>query len=178
MDAQTIFEYEYKEPPPDPDLNANFNTSNFMMSVAHKNQHGEQVEINYPLDPTPTLQSKRPIDPNAEINGPIPVQATGSRSIEIFFGKFSTFQTFYKALCDHGVTAPNEVQPDPSTKVKPESIRKLVLVGHPITSFSGLNKFVKLAEAWITHCNIPVNTPIYSIFGLPEEYRHATDFHI
>ncbi len=39
---------------------------------------------------------------------PIPIACNGSRSIEIFFGKFSTFDSFYDALCDNGVCAPAE----------------------------------------------------------------------
>lgn len=75
-----------------------------------------------------------------------PLQVYGNRSIEIFFGSLKTFHTFYQMLCEKGVGTPGDSTGNRKTRVKPDSIKKLVLVGHPMQSFSGLNLFVKLVE--------------------------------
>lgn len=50
-----------------------------------------------------------------------------------------------------------EAIPNPlNTTVDPCAVKKLCLVGHPLTSFKGLNNFKKLHEAWITDCAIRV----------------------
>ncbi|CAG7734796.1 unnamed protein product [Allacma fusca] len=87
-----------------------------------------------------------------DANPTISSQVAGNRSIEIFFGSLRTLHTFYQMLCEKGLNS--DFAGDHVTRVKPDAIKKLVLVGHPVTSFSGLSLFVKLVEAWITNCSV------------------------
>jgi hypothetical protein len=98
-----------------------------------------------------------------------------NRSIEIFFGNLTDFSTFYQSLSDGGFRTPkgieseseiegdhisiSHINPDDEdlkTTVNPCAVKKLCLVGHPLTCFKGLNSFKKLTEAWITNCFIKV----------------------
>jgi len=102
---------------------------------------------------------------NIEENGSQAVNPS-NRSIEIFFGKLTNFGSFYQSLADKGYKTPRVesdqeeprlTNPDPTkTTVNPCAVKKLCLVGHPLTSFKGLNGFKKLSEAWVTNCSIEV----------------------
>jgi len=89
-----------------------------------------------------------------------------NRSIEIFFGNLTNFGTFYQSLEQEGFKTPKSItefeleeaveEADPKTTVNPVLVKKLCLVGHPLTSFKGLNRFKNLSEAWVTNCSIKV----------------------
>jgi len=94
-----------------------------------------------------------------------------SRCVEIFFGNLTDFHNFYDALSAEGYLTPSASGPISSslyvsastspgsghkTRINPQGIKKLVLVGHPLTSFSGIGRFTSLIETWITNCGITV----------------------
>lgn len=84
----------------------------------------------------------------------------GSHSVECFFGRITSLELFYKLLYEKYPSNLEDFDKNGNPKngaIKPTTIKKLLLVGHPLDAFTGLNRFIKLTEVWITDCLVTVS---------------------